>query len=138
MKRPRFLIGIDPGKKTGVAVWDRSGKKFTEIRTVGIVEAMESVLSLHREQPVELWFEDARLRTWFGTKGAEAKQGAGSIKRDCSIWEEFCLCHGIVSRAVKPQRGSSKWSSVYFQNVTRWAGRTSEHARDAGALVFGG
>lgn len=138
ISRPRLLVGIDPGVKTGVAVWDRLERRFTDVRTALIVEAMDAVLVLHRTSPVELWFEDARLRTWFGAKGSEALQGAGSIKRDCSVWEEFCFFHNIPFRAVKPVRGATKWNDAYFRNMTRWLGRTSEHARDAGALVFGG
>src|SRR5574337_1837758 len=77
----KLLVGIDPGVNTGVAVWDRGAKAFSSLTTESIVSAMGRVLALHKAGGVELWFEDARLRTWYGTKGREALQGAGSIKR---------------------------------------------------------
>ena len=84
-------------------------------------------------------FEDARHRTWFGKdKNISAKlQGAGSIKRDCSIWEDFLQDYEIPFRAVPPQKGCTKWTEEYFKMVTGWKGKTSSHSRDAAVLVFG-
>ena len=97
---------------------------------------MRHVLALHETVGVEVWFEDARLRQWYGDKGREALQGAGSIKRDCGIWEEFCAMHGIPHRAIKPAKGATKWDAERFKKMTGWPGRTNEHARDAALLVF--
>src|SRR5574337_185135 len=127
----KLLVGIDPGVNTGVAVWDRGAKAFSSLTTESIVSAMGRVLALHKAGGGELWFEDARLRTWYGTKGREALQGAGSIKRDCSVWEEYCCLHGIKYRAIRPAKGATKWDAETFRRVTGWDGRTSEHARDA-------
>ncbi len=129
------LIGIDPGVTTGIATWDRATRQLVDVCSVDILEAMERVHLLRLR--AEVWFEDARLRTWFGTKGREALQGAGSIKRDCAIWEAFCLRHEIPYRALKPQRGATKWTDPAFRTLTGWPGRTNEHARDAAMLVYG-
>lgn len=139
--KPRYLVGIDPGVKTGLAVWDREKKKLRIVATAGIIEAMAAVLELKdnpSEATIEVRFEDSRQRRWFGSKGREALQGAGSIKRDCSIWQEFCEAHGIKFTAVPPQTGATKWTVDYFQKLTGWKKRTSEHGRDAAALVVGG
>ena len=133
-----ILIGIDPGVKTGFAVWDIVSKEFKYIQTVSIVRGMSIIAQNHKDwAPLEIWFEDARQRKWFGSKGREALQGAGSIKRDCKIWQEFCEYHQIPFKALPPQKGKTKWTSEYFKRLTGWQGRTSEHARDAAALVFG-
>jgi hypothetical protein len=87
--------------------------------------------------PIRIILEDARLRTWFGEKGREALQGAGSIKRDCSIWCEFAELHGIALKSVKPAKGATKWDAETFKRVTGWKERTNEHARDAAMLVYG-
>lgn len=102
-----IIIGIDPGVSTGIAVWDRNARVFSTITSDGIVGVMKRVLALHKAVGVEVWFEDARLRSWFGAKGREALQGAGSIKRDCQIWEEWCCLYGIKYRSIKPAAGAT-------------------------------
>jgi hypothetical protein len=132
-----MLIGIDPGKKTGLAAWLPEEDRFQEIRTCTIIQAMRFCqLAIRDGIKIEIWFEDARQRTWFGKAGREQLQGAGSIKRDCSVWQEFCEQYDIPYRAIKPQAGGTKWTPEYFKRVTGWAARTSEHARDAAILVF--
>ena len=63
--------------------------------------------------------------------------GAGSVRRDCEIWEEFCNHYKIPFDAVPPRKGLTKWDADTFAKVTGYKGRTSNHARDAALLVFG-
>lgn len=139
-KPVRYLIGVDPGTITGVAIYDRKKKKLVKIYSMSITQAMKVVYNLHAygSNGVEVWFEDARKRKWFGAKGPEALQGAGSIKRDCTIWADFLTENEISFKAIPPQRGATKWNAKYFKKLTGWEGRTNEHARDAAALVYGG
>lgn len=135
-----ILVGIDPGVKTGFAVWN-AGKSshFERVETLTILDAMEALDELLRTHGnnVAVRFEDASKRKWFGTKGREALQGAGSIKRDCAIWREYCEKRGVSYQAVAPSAGNTKWDADKFARLTGWKGRTSEHARDAALLVFG-
>lgn len=135
----KIIAGIDPGVKTGLAIWDCGKQRFIEIRTCSIVDALDllATKSFFVGQLDEIWFEDARLRTWFGDADREKLQGAGSIKRDCAIWQEFCEFHKIPFRAIKPAPGNTKWSAEYFKKLSGWTRRTSQHARDAAALVLG-
>ena len=132
-------IGIDTGTHTGLAVWDDKLKKLTSLETIPIHRAMSRVLELSLSEDVFVIFEDARQRTWFGKdKNTYAKlQGAGSIKRDCSIWEDFCKDYQIPFLAVPPMKGGTKLSEAYFKTISGWKGRTSNHARDAAMLVIG-
>lgn len=85
-------------------------------------------------------FEDARKiknRKFFKDKGPNALQGAGSIKRDCHIWEDFLKDNNITYQAVGPLNGLTKLSSEVFQKVTGWTQQTNNHARDAAMLVYG-
>ncbi len=130
-------LGIDPGVNTGFAVWSEEERKLIDVCSVGIIDAMDRALRMHRVGALHsVTMEDARLRTWFGAKGREALQGAGSIKRDCSIWLEWAGFHGIALRSIKPAAGATKWDAEHFRRVTGWQGRTNEHARDAALLVF--
>ena len=133
------LIAIDPGVHTGFAVWCTDEKRLIEVSCYKAVEAEIRVCryAIWYEPDVLLLFEDARKRRWYGTKGAEALQGAGSIKRDCSRWEEFCIYHSIPHKGIAPQKGATKWDAERFAKVTGWKGRTNEHARDAAMMVYG-
>ncbi|MDW7774583.1 MAG: hypothetical protein SCH71_17005 [Desulfobulbaceae bacterium] len=133
-----MVIGIDPGVKTGLAAWVPEEQRFQEIRTCTIIQALDFCrLAIRDGIKIEIRFEDARQRKWFGRAGREQLQGAGSIKRDCAIWEEFCEQYQIPCRAIAPTKGATKWTADYFKRVTGWTGRTSEHARDAACLVYG-
>ena len=136
-----IYIGIDPGTHTGVAVWDTKERNLLSLETLPIHQALIKVM-MWRDRvghDLQVVFEDARQRTWFGRdKNTKAKlQGAGSIKRDCSIWEDFCKDYQIPFLAVPPIKGGTKLSEVYFKTISGWKGRTSNHARDAAMLVIG-
>ena len=136
-----IYIGIDPGTHTGVAVWDSKAQAFVELATIPIHQALIKVM-MWRDRighDLQVVFEDARQRTWFGRdKNTKATlQGAGSIKRDCSIWEDFCRDYQIPFVAVPPMKGGTKVSESYFKTISGWKGRTSNHARAAAMLVLG-
>lgn len=140
----RIIAGIDPGIRTGLAIWNCDEQKLTYLRTVKIYHALRIMCDFiewsypsDSHYHFEIWFEDARLRTWFGNADREKLQGAGSIKRDCSIWQEFCEYYKIPFKAIKPAAGNTKWDAEYFKKITGWTGRTSQHSRDAAVLVFG-
>lgn len=138
MAAPSIMVGIDPGANTGYALWDFAQRKLLAVQSCKIHWAMDCIKAMHRDGTLHLvvW-EDARLRSWFGEKGREALQGAGSIKRDASIWADFLSDIGCPHLAIKPQAGATKWSADYFKRVTGWAARTNEHGRDAAVLVYG-
>lgn len=136
--KPRYYIGIDPGTKTGVAVWDVQRQCFTTISSKKVYEAFEYIKSSFTDlSELVLRVENPNLRKWFGNSGREKLQGAGSIKRDFAIWKEFCEYHGIEMKEVAPKNIRTKVSSDYFKRLTGWEGRTSEHARDAAMMVYG-
>lgn len=133
-----FIIGIDPGVNTGIAVWNNSKKQLTDVGSVMIHEAMEMVIGYNTGCFKGLVrFEDAMQRKWFGKAGREQLQGAGSIKRDCRIWNDFLRYHHIPFEAVPPKNNKTKLSSANFNKITGWTGRTNEHGRDAAMLVVG-
>lgn len=130
----RYHIGIDPGTNTGFAIWDRHDKCFVAICTCSIHEAMFRLLDLMKEHPGQVYvrFEDARLISGSNMKS----QGAGSIKRDCNIWQDFLTDYKIPFAGRAPQKQMTKWSDEFFKRQTGWAGMTSNHARDAAILVW--
>lgn len=134
-------IGIDTGTHTGFAAWDGRGKQFLAIETLPLHAALLRVHTLAKEQPVEVWYEDARQRKWYGNNTAAKDrarlQGAGSVKRDSTIWEEALTDWGIPFHKIPPCANMTKLSAERFRNLTGWTGRTNEHSRDAAMLVWG-
>lgn len=129
-----LLIGIDCGVKTGFALAKKGQRDLVRVESMTITKAMAEVLKISCDGVV-VFIEDARLRTWF-TGGKEKAQGAGSIKRDCGIWEQFCIEQGIPFKLVHPANNNTKLKSDDFNRITGWRGVTNEHARDAAMLVF--
>lgn len=137
-------IGIDPGVHTGLAVWDSKKQEFMELNTYMIHQAMQRIMDWElmaeaADTTIQVVFEDARQRKGhYDEKYINAKaQGAGSVKRDSTIWDDFLTDMGIPFQAVPPGKGKTKYSSDYFKTITGWKGRTSNHARDAAILVIG-
>lgn len=136
-----LYIGIDTGSHTGFAVWSSELQKFLCIETLKIHQAMAEI-SKYGINNVKVIFEDARKRKWIPRERdfAQVKgraMGAGSVKRDCTIWEEFLRDKGIDFEAIPPRKGLTKLSAEQFRQLTKWKRRTSEHSRDAAMLVFG-
>ena len=135
----KIYIGIDPGTHTGVALWDPSIKEL-KISTLKIHEAMNAIKVIAEtieKKSVKVRFEDARQRKWFGNAGRDQLQGAGSIKRDCAIWEDYLKDLGVDFEMVAPKNAITKMKAEYFRQLTGYKGKTSEHGRDAALLVYG-
>ena len=133
-------IGIDPGKKTGFAVWDNDAKYLAEVSTMSITQAMEKVrmmAAILGRENIRMHIEDARKRKWYGRTGRERLKGAGSICRESTIWDDFCRELGVEYRMIAPRHNTTKLKDAQFKTITGWQGRTSDHARDAAMLVFG-
>lgn len=134
----KVVIGIDPGVNTGFAISE--GGKLLRVECMSAVEAEQCVMQcviVYGAANVFVRYEDARMRQWFGSKGIGELQGAGSIKRDCSRWQEFLEHHNIPHSRVAPQANRTKLKADQFKRITGWQGRTNEHARDAAMLVVG-
>ena len=138
-----IVVGIDPGLHTGLAVWDTVTRQFDDIVTVGIVAAMDYLNDLSQKRGIGLVvFEDARQRKWIPRERDIAQMkgramGAGSVKRDCAIWEEWCKRRNIQFVATRPRTGMTKLTDAYFRGLTGYDRRTNNHGRDAAMLVLG-
>lgn len=132
----KYYIGIDPGVKTGLAVWGVNERQLIQVQTLTIHEALQKVFNW-RDIGIKVRFEDARQRKWFGKAGREQLQGAGSIKRDCKIWDDFLKSLNMDFEMVPPKNNKTKQDAETFRRLTGYTGTTSEHGRDAAMLVFG-
>ena len=144
-----FAIGIDPGTRTGVAVAfpepDARGYRWAELHTLPLHRALalvtEQVLQLDRDTYTKrglVVVEDARQISG----PAHQKLGAGSVRRDCNIWDELLSelgehVDGLEVRFVRPSRGGlRKLSAERLAQFTGCQLTGSQHARDAAGVLF--
>lgn len=135
----KISIGIDPGKNTGFAVFCHTEKRLIECRTLLIHEALEIVRHIAEyDEHTEVVIEDPFTWVPFRRQKADNSrlQGAGSVKRDFTIWKDFCESNKIQYRTVKLQSAKKKLPAKQFFQLTGWSEKSSVHARDAAMLVF--
>ncbi len=136
-----ILFGIDPGTKTGMAIWSATEKRYIEISTGTIHKAIGNLMLyahlLHPDQ-IRVYVENPNTWTPFkrSEKNASKIQGAGSVKRDYAIWKEVCDDLGVQMIGTSIRGTAKKIDPKIFTHITGWQGRTSQHARDAAMLVF--
>jgi hypothetical protein len=131
-----YVIGIDPGVKTGYAAYNPHTDTLF-LKTYMIHEAMQEVKRMAQSgYKVFIRVEDARLRKWFGTAGREVLQGVGSVKRDSKIWEDFLNDEMIPFEMTNPKNSKTKLDWKEFQKITGYLGSSNQHERDAGILVW--
>jgi hypothetical protein len=136
----KIYIGIDPGTSTGLAVI--CAGNYHIIRTAGIIEAMNMVLYYKNNfpdiyGPVSVYCENPYKRIWYGDTGRERLQGAGSVKRDFAIWQEFCNYNNLEFTGVAPREIGCEFDRLaVFTAATGWTQRTSQHARDAAKIIY--
>lgn len=138
-----ICVGIDPGKNTGIAIWDTEKAAFRYVATLPVHKALLMVYEYQvLRDRLRVYFEDARQRRWLpkDTSSSEYRghlMGAGSVKRDSVIWQDALTDWDIPFEMVPPRPGATKWDAATFARITGYKGRTSNHARDAALLVFG-
>lgn len=139
MKTYDYILGIDPGTQTGLAIWDRQEKSFHTLVTCDILDAMELIRKSKSCWPDRLFvrIEDPTKRKWFGSTGRERLQGAGSVKRDFRILVALLKKLDIPYDAFEPKSNATKLDSGQFAKITGVTTRTSQHVRDAAMSVFG-
>lgn len=133
MAKEKYIIGIDPGTKTGFAVWNPIIQSFNEISTLSFGTAFKAVLHLHLNHIIVVYVEDARKRS--GKNNPKIFQGVGSIKGESKCWENVLDAFGIIHVMRKPQI-NTKLSKGNFNAITGWKLNTSNHGRDAAMMVY--
>lgn len=137
MKTDKFLVGIDPGTKTGLSIYNKTKGELTAVESGTLIEMYHLLESLDPSSILKVRIEDARKRKWFGNRSNAKAQGAGSIKRDSKLWEEICEYLELPYEMVHPIKGGTKLDADIFKKITGWQGQTNEHKRDSAMLIFG-
>lgn len=133
------MIGVDPGVKTGVAIWDSEEKKFHTLVTCDILDAVDLIRKAHVEWTGHVFvrIEDPNQRKWYGKNSNSKMQGAGSVKRDFKVIKDFLEKNKIPFHAYHPKDVRTKLNADQFRKITGVTIRTSQHVRDAAMAVYG-
>lgn len=131
------ILGIDPGASTGLACFDSGA--LTWLRTIE-PHSIEHCLRHHA--PARVVFEDSRLEskvwTTAGSRAAALKiaRNVGQIDAWCSLITAVCADLGIPAHGISPTAKGAKLDAEAFALVTRWAGRSNQHERDAAMVAW--
>lgn len=140
-KQYTHIYGIDTGVNTGIAVYSRVDNALIVVKTLAIHSVLFALRKSWRggyKDKIFIRVEDARLAT-FGRGGkmdAAKAQGAGSVKRDAKILEDFLTDYGFHFEMVRPAMRKNKITSPEFKKITGWDKATNQHGRDAAMLCY--
>jgi hypothetical protein len=140
-----IVVGIDPGTHTGMTAYNCDKKEFIFCETLSIHNAIFKLQALvdgaYFPKGMLIIVEDSRHISG----SAEKKLGAGSIRRDCSIWEDFLTDFIKISGKdlnfifIRPSNNiylkmdSDKWRMMAKYTAPK---TPSEHARDSATYLF--
>ncbi len=139
--KKRYSIGIDPGKNTGFAVYDRENKSVARVDTFTFWSAIEE---LNARYPVDdvhrLIVELPRSKhVWHNNSTAKkaiqrASVDVGGVLREGELLVEYGIRSGY---AVLTQHPQGKRTAAQVKKITGYQGRTNSHTRDAIMLAWG-
>ncbi len=131
----RFHIGIDPGKKTGFAVYDKTEKKLIMLETLDFWMAYSKAQAFSKDSTRIVVEVPKTKANWQEDKSTTTSVNIGGVIREAKLLAEGLKRLGFHVETQHPQ---GKVDDVFFEKVTGHKGRTNEHVRDAALLVYMG
>jgi len=141
----RYSIGIDPGTKTGVAVYDRHLKKVTRLECLNFVSALRLIKSEYAVEDVyavvievsnsnHVWKDNSSLPIRVRLNVALK---VGGVAKESELIAAMLMEHGYSVTTQHPSGKGKSMDHNRFNKLTGWKGKSNEHTRDAGMLCFG-
>jgi len=138
MTESAVIMGIDPGVKTGIALYN--GGKLCELRTIAPADYERVLLDI---QPVLVVLEDSRLTSKVFTGPTKNERSRLKIARNIGMVDGFCYLlfdqcerNDIEAIGVAPIDKGRKLKAAPFGNYTRYTGTSNQHERDAGMVAW--
>lgn len=132
-----IVLGIDPGARTGIAIF--AGGVLSELKTV-TPHQIHAMLS--DTKPSRVIFEDSRLEshTWTQVKSRPAAlkmaRNVGEIDAWCKLIVGLCETLKIPAHSISPQGKGAKLDAAKFAAATGWTGKSNQHERDAAIVAW--
>lgn len=136
------VLGVDPGKKTGFAVFD--GRRLCAVGSGAFFDVQEQLRCwVETREVVRALVEDNRRLPIYashdkvhGRRRDALCRNVGRIDRDVELWLDWFEALGVEAQGVVPVR-AKKWSAEQLRRLTGWRGASNQHGRDAARLVWG-
>ena len=129
-------IGIDPGKKTAIAVYDSTNKRVIDVFMTDFWGAYEYLENEQHDILIKkVIIEVPRTKTNWHKKGCDiTSANVGGIYREATL-----LADGIERMGLKVirQHPQGKVDAEYVKKITGYKDQTNEHIRDAIMLCWG-
>lgn len=123
-----MIIGIDPGKDTGIAYLNEDGT-IDELRTVDFWETVNIITWLHPKE-IEVAIElPSNKHVLPGRRGVDV----GSVIREAELLVKLLELRKIKHKTYPPL---GKISAEEFNLETGWKGKSNQHTRDAARLAI--
>lgn len=132
-----MLVGIDPGQKTGVAVYIEGA-----LCALYTTSQLGMISFLRIEKPSRVIFEDSRLQSVvFGRGQGQAAmlkiaRNVGEIDAWCKLIVDVCGDLGIPAHGISPKSKGAKLDAQKFKAVTGWQGSSNQHERDSAMIAW--
>lgn len=137
----RYVVGIDPGVKTGFAVWDRAERKFRSIGTTEFWSIFDFAADVSPDD-VKFIVETYDWKPTFGQRRGKASsvgvvdrmaRNVGQVMREARLIIEGLRRRGFEVVECAPL---GKKNADQFRRLTGWQDRTNQHERDAAVMAF--
>ena len=134
-----ITIGIDPGKKTGLAVF--RNKRLIELHSFNTFEAL--IYIINNAQNIErIVIEDSGGQSYIWNDNNNRKafgrhaRNIGSVDGKVGVFKEACESLKIDYIPISPLKKGAKWTKEQFKvYFPYWVQTTNEHERDAVKVV---
>lgn len=142
LKTDNYVIGVDPGKTTGVAFMtvDNGRYEIVDVMTTTFWELIDYARTLEKDR-FRFVVEDGSMnRPVFHKAENEAAQNMTAKRVGGNHTESKLLSSGLSRMGfkvftVKPHM--TKQPARYIKQVTGFGGRTNQHTRDAIMMIWG-
>ena len=143
MAKVRYVIGIDPGANTGIAVWDREQEEVIQTTTTTFWPAYDYICALYKTSETKIIIEVPLRTVMYARQASKGYKGAGQNRlmadaagnaKESTLLAQGLELAGYEVKRVRPIK--AKWTAIQLKRVTGIEGRTNQHVRDAIALCF--
>jgi hypothetical protein len=130
------IVGVDPGSKTGLAVYDKTLKRILEIRTTDFWGCYKYLKDeLHDGLIQKVIIEVPKTKSNWHKKSCDiTSANIGGIFREAKLLADGIEGLGYEVIRVHPP---GKVDCEYVKRLTGWTGKTNEHTGDAIMLCWG-
>lgn len=131
------ILGIDPGKNTGIAVFQDG--KLSSLETITPKQIPFFIAAM---EPKFVCFEDSRLQSVTWSRGVnhaaslKIARDVGRIDALCDIIASTCESLKISYVGISPKSKGRKYASDEFKKLTGWDGSQNQHCRDAAMVAY--